>query len=379
MKKISNKVIFSIIIISIISSIIFSIFAYKNFNRYQQTSKLYKEQNKVLKKELKTTENDINSLKSKLDIVEKKLKKIDEKSKKFESLNINSKEKYNNLLLSSINGNFDRDRKTSIKKRDFRFRKLRSAYYSDYEVSTLDESKSNIAVNSLLINDYIYSSFNRKVIKNNSDIFKITGVYDYYNNTNNYILKEKLAYLINENKFDGNYKNLENKTFNLLYLKENIYNLYDLLLFPSENNYEYLLAFKDKLESEKTSSKFKMDFKQDDTNKNDIKNLNNTMLFGIDTYSQNIDYLRSYDIVDKTYELDSNVQVLRYLVDNRDRLYMTEERIDGKPVTLNYYNSSGNPFLQVDMNNYKIYYFENNNSSDKFNHSMSLYKKYKRD
>lgn len=380
MKKLSNKSYILIIIISIISSLIFGYITFNNFNRYAKTSKIYKEQNKSLKEEIKLTENDINASKSKINLIDEDFKNINSKSKELENIKLKSnKEEYYKYLLSSVNLNLDRDRKNSVTNSTSRFRKLRSTFYSDDEVSSKNESLSNIAINTVILNDYTASSLNKKIVSLNNKTFKNIGLYNYFENTNNYLLKEKIASIINESKFPVKEEELKNLSSNLVNIKEKVLIMYDTLLYPSDFNYNYIVNLKTTVENEKNNSQFKNNFKLDESYINDIKKINNIVLFGTDTFSQNIDYLRNFDILDKTYETSEGVQVLRYLVDSRGRLYLVEERIQGNPVSLNYYNSSGEALVNVDMGNYKVYYFNKDKTPrNKYDESMNLYNKYRR-
>lgn len=380
MKKLSNKSYILIIIISIISSLIFGYITFNNFNRYAKTNKIYKEQNKSLKEEIKLTENDINASKSKINLIDEDFKNINSKSKELENIKLKSnKEEYYKYLLSSVNLNLDRDRKNSVTNSTSRFRKLRSTFYSDDEVSSKNESLSNIAINTVILNDYTASSLNKKIVSLNNKTFKNIGLYNYFENTNNYLLKEKIASIINESKFPVKEEELKNLSSNLVNIKEKVLIMYDTLLYPSDFNYNYIVNLKTTVENEKNNSQFKNNFKLDESYINDIKKINNIVLFGTDTFSQNIDYLRNFDILDKTYETSEGVQVLRYLVDSRGRLYLVEERIQGNPVSLNYYNSSGEALVNVDMGNYKVYYFNKDKTPrNKYDESMNLYNKYRR-
>lgn len=385
MKRLNNKIYILTIIISIALISVFSYYSFLNISKNQSVNTLYKNQNKVLKEKIIKIDENINSSKSKLEVIDKKEEEILEKIKYYENLNIDLSKysnDYNRGLVNSIKGNLDLDRKNSIKDKSIRYRKLRSAYFSDDEVASKSEAINNITINSLILNDYLYTILNTKIVKNNNEVFKNIGVLNQIEENNNYMIKDTLY------KFLSKEENLKNKnllfeeTKNIIKLKEESILAYDNLLYPSEYNYNYLNQTKNNLEIEKNNIAYNDKFKLNDDTLVNIKKINKQELFNIDVISQNIDYLNSLDILDKTLEEESGVQVLRYLVDNRNRLYLIEERLDGSPMTLNYYNPQGNAFSQIDMNNFKIYYFydkSNKENLNLYNYSMKLYKTYKRD
>ena len=385
MKRLNNKIYILTIIISIALISVFSYYSFLNISKNQSVNTLYKNQNKVLKEKIIKIDENINSSKSKLEVIDKKEEEIVEKIKYYENLNIDLSKysnDYNRGLVNSIKGNLDLDRKNSIKDKSIRYRKLRSAYFSDDEVASKSEAINNITINSLILNDYLYTILNTKIVKNNNEVFKNIGVLNQIEENNNYMIKDTLY------KFLSKEENLKNKnllfeeTKNIIKLKEESILAYDNLLYPSEYNYNYLNQTKNNLEIEKNNIAYNDKFKLNDDTLVNIKKINKQELFNIDVISQNIDYLNSLDILDKTLEEESGVQVLRYLVDHRNRLYLIEERLDGSPMTLNYYNPQGNAFSQIDMNNFKIYYFydkSNKENLNLYNYSMKLYKTYKRD
>lgn len=385
MKRLNNKIYILTIIISIALISVFSYYSFLNISKNQSVNTLYKNQNKVLKEKIIKIDENINSSKSKLEVIDKKEEEILEKIKYYENLNIDLSKysnDYNRGLVNSIKGNLDLDRKNSIKDKSIRYRKLRSVYFSDDEVASKSEAINNITINSLILNDYLYTILNTKIVKNNNEVFKNIGVLNQIEENNNYMIKDTLY------KFLSKEENLKNKnllfeeTKNIIKLKEESILAYDNLLYPSEYNYNYLNQTKNNLEIEKNNIAYNDKFKLNDDTLVNIKKINKQELFNIDVISQNIDYLNSLDILDKTLEEESGVQVLRYLVDNRNRLYLIEERLDGSPMTLNYYNPQGNAFSQIDMNNFKIYYFydkSNKENLNLYNYSMKLYKTYKRD
>lgn len=385
MKRLNNKIYILTIIISIALISVFSYYSFLNISKNQSVNTLYKNQNKVLKEKIIKIDENINSSKSKLEVIDKKEEEIVEKIKYYENLNIDLSKysnDYNRGLVNSIKGNLDLDRKNSIKDKSIRYRKLRSVYFSDDEVASKSEAINNITINSLILNDYLYTILNTKIVKNNNEVFKNIGVLNQIEENNNYMIKDTLY------KFLSKEENLKNKnllfeeTKNIIKLKEESILAYDNLLYPSEYNYNYLNQTKNNLEIEKNNIAYNDKFKLNDDTLVNIKKINKQELFNIDVISQNIDYLNSLDILDKTLEEESGVQVLRYLVDNRNRLYLIEERLDGSPMTLNYYNPQGNAFSQIDMNNFKIYYFydkSNKENLNLYNYSMKLYKTYKRD
>lgn len=385
MKRLNNKIYILTIIISIALISVFSYYSFLNISKNQSVNTLYKNQNKVLKEKIIKIDENINSSKSKLEVIDKKEEEILEKIKYYENVNIDLSKysnDYNRGLVNSIKGNLDLDRKNSIKDKSIRYRKLRSVYFSDDEVASKSEAINNITINSLILNDYLYTILNTKIVKNNNEVFKNIGVLNQIEENNNYMIKDTLY------KFLSKEENLKNKnllfeeTKNIIKLKEESILAYDNLLYPSEYNYNYLNQTKNNLEIEKNNIAYNDKFKLNDDTLVNIKKINKQELFNIDVISQNIDYLNSLDILDKTLEEESGVQVLRYLVDNRNRLYLIEERLDGSPMTLNYYNPQGNAFSQIDMNNFKIYYFydkSNKENLNLYNYSMKLYKTYKRD
>ncbi|MBP2025201.1 hypothetical protein [Peptoniphilus stercorisuis] len=385
MKRLNNKIYILTIIISIALISVFSYYSFLNISKNQSVNTLYKNQNKVLKEKIIKIDENINSSKSKLEVIDKKEEEILEKIKYYENVNIDLSKysnDYNRGLVNSIKGNLDLDRKNSIKDKSIRYRKLRSVYFSDDEVASKSEAINNITINSLILNDYLYTILNTKIVKNNNEVFKNIGVLNQIEENNNYMIKDTLY------KFLSKEENLKNKnllfeeTKNIIKLKEESILAYDNLLYPSEYNYNYLNQTKNNLEIEKNNIAYNDKFKLNDDTLVNIKKINKQELFNIDVISQNIDYLNSLDILDKTLEEESGVQVLRYLVDHRNRLYLIEERLDGSPMTLNYYNPQGNAFSQIDMNNFKIYYFydkSNKENLNLYNYSMKLYKTYKRD
>ena len=385
MKRLNNKIYILTIIISIALISVFSYYSFLNISKNQSVNTLYKNQNKVLKEKIIKIDENINSSKSKLEVIDKKEEEILEKIKYYENVNIDLSKysnDYNRGLVNSIKGNLDLDRKNSIKDKSIRYRKLRSAYFSDDEVASKSEAINNITINSLILNDYLYTILNTKIVKNNNEVFKNVGVLNQIEENNNYMIKDTLYKSLSKEENLKNKNLLFEETKNIIKLKEESILAYDNLLYPSEYNYNYLNQTKNNLEIEKNNIGYNDKFKLSDDTLVNIKKINKQELFNIDVISQNIDYLNSLDILDKTLEEESGVQVLRYLVDNRNRLYLIEERLDGSPMTLNYYNPQGNAFSQIDMNNFKIYYFydkSNKENLNLYNYSMKLYKTYKRD
>lgn len=385
MKRLNNKIYILTIIISIALISVFSYYSFLNISKNQSVNTLYKNQNKVLKEKIIKIDENINSSKSKLEVIDKKEEEILEKIKYYENVNIDLSKysnDYNRGLVNSIKGNLDLDRKNSIKDKSIRYRKLRSVYFSDDEVASKSEAINNITINSLILNDYLYTILNTKIVKNNNEVFKNVGVLNQIEENNNYMIKDTLYKSLSKEENLKNKNLLFEETKNIIKLKEESILAYDNLLYPSEYNYNYLNQTKNNLEIEKNNIGYNDKFKLNDDTLVNIKKINKQELFNIDVISQNIDYLNSLDILDKTLEEESGVQVLRYLVDNRNRLYLIEERLDGNPMTLNYYNPQGNAFSQIDMNNFKIYYFydkSNKENLNLYNYSMKLYKTYKRD
>lgn len=378
MSKLKNRTLVILIIIILILTGGITFYSLKNYKLHSETSLKYKNMNTVLEEKIAKTEDSINLYNSKVKAIDDNLLKMHKLSKKYDSLtlnkNIQSVEKY---ILKSMEGNFDKDRKNSMKNINTRYRKLRSAFFADDEVANLEEAKTNILISSALLNNFVYSKLNNDISRNNNEVYKLTGLFNAYENSN-YFVKNILAQYINKN--DIPLKTVKDNVYNNLFIYNNVINAYDALLFPSSTNYTYLLSLRDLYTKETQNLNIKKSDDIDNNIKEMLKSLDNCVLFGFDTFSQNIDYMHDYDIIDKTFETDNGVKVLRYLIDKRGRLYCAEERINGVPKTMDYFNSSGNPFILVDMENYKIYYFSDGIKSDvnKYNQAVEIYKSYKR-
>lgn len=384
MKNLSNKtlIILSIVFASLSGLLIYC--SYLNFAEVSSTQAVYRDQNKELKSELKDRENSINSYQAKLDSIEVKSKELSEDANKYESLSgkIDSGaiySNYNKYLLSELPTNFDYSRSSSLIEKTNRYRKLIATYFGDIEVGSLNEANGNILIGNVYFSDFILDYLNGKIVENNNRLFKKIGLINYYENTKNYLVKYKIFEKVNSEKknnelfYSGN--ELKDFTQDIVYLKAKALGGYDVLLFPDSINAAYLANQSSIIESEKKNigyGNFSPSKSVIDENKKIIKNT----VLGIDIYSQNIDYMGSYNILDKTYELGSEIQVLRYLVDNRNRLYMVEERKNGTPTKLVYFNSSGKPFFELDIQNYNTFYFDLDNSKEtknKYNEALKLY------
>lgn len=384
MKNLSNKtlIILSIVFASLSGLLIYC--SYLNFAEVSSTQAVYRDQNKELKSELKDRENSINSYQAKLDSIEVKSKELSEDANKYESLSgkIDSGaiySNYNKYLLSEFPTNFDYSRLSSLVEKTNRYRKLIATYFGDIEVGSLNEANGNILIGNVYFSDFILDYLNGKIVENNNRLFKKIGLINYYENTKNYLVKYKIFEKVNSEKknnelfYSGN--ELKDFTQDIVYLKAKALGGYDVLLFPDSINAAYLANQSSIIESEKKNigyGNFSPSKSVIDENKKIIKNT----VLGIDIYSQNIDYMGSYNILDKTYELGSEIQVLRYLVDNRNRLYMVEERKNGTPTKLVYFNSSGKPFFELDIQNYNTFYFDLDNSKEtknKYNEALKLY------
>lgn len=382
MKGLNNRIYILSIVLSIILISIFSYYSFFNMKKNKVESSLYKTQNKILKDEIKENEESINFFKSKLDVIEDRESRTMEMENYYKNVNFNLNTYtniYNKGFLKSLSGNLDIGRKNSLVEQNMEFEKLNSTYFLEEEVFSRDEAMNNIIVNSLVLNDYLYEVLNSKIVLNNNEMFKKIGVVDQIENNNNYIVKDKLyKILLKDNEFNN--KNLiYEKSKNILKLKEESILAYDNLLYPSDYNYNYLNEAKNNLKIEKDNINYNNTFKINDSTLQNIKKINKQSLFNIDVISQNINYLKDLNIIkipmDSEDEQD-NKNIIRYLVDSRNRIYLIEENL-ADDVFLNYYNSEGNALSQIDLNNYRIHYFYDKKNSEilgKYNYSMNLYK-----
>lgn len=382
MKGLNNRIYILSIVLNIILISIFSYHSFFNMKKNKVESSLYKTQNKILKDEIKENEESINFFKSKLDVIEDRESRTMEMENYYKNVNFNLNTYtniYNKGFLKSLSGNLDIGRKNSLVEQNMEFEKLNSTYFLEEEVFSRDEAMNNIIVNSLVLNDYLYEVLNSKIVLNNNEMFKKIGVVDQIENNNNYIVKDKLyKILLKDNEFNN--KNLiYEKSKNILKLKEESILAYDNLLYPSDYNYNYLNEAKNNLKIEKDNINYNNTFKINDSTLQNIKKINKQSLFNIDVISQNINYLKDLNIIkipmDSEDEQD-NKNIIRYLVDSRNRIYLIEENL-ADDVFLNYYNSEGNALSQIDLNNYRIHYFYDKKNSEilgKYNYSMNLYK-----
>lgn len=382
MKGLNNRIYILSIVLNIILISIFSYHSFFNMKKNKVESSLYKTQNKILKDEIKENEESINFFKSKLDVIEDRESRTMEMENYYKNVNFNLNTYtniYNKGFLKSLSGNLDIGRKNSLVEQNMEFEKLNSTYFLEEEVFSRDEAMNNIIVNSLVLNDYLYEVLNSKIVLNNNEMFKKIGVVDQIENNNNYIVKDKLyKILLKDNEFNN--KNLiYEKSKNILKLKEESILAYDNLLYPSDYNYNYLNEAKNNLKIEKDNINYNNTFKINDSTLQNIKKINKQSLFNIDVISQNINYLKDLNIIktpmDSEEEQD-NKNIIRYLVDSRNRIYLIEENL-ADDVFLNYYNSEGNALSQIDLNNYRIHYFYDKKNSEilgKYNYSMNLYK-----
>lgn len=382
MKGLNNRIYILSIVLNIILISIFSYYSFFNMKKNKVESSLYKTQNKILKDEIKENEESINFFKSKLDVIEDRESRTMEMENYYKNVNFNLNTYtniYNKGFLKSLSGNLDIGRKNSLVEQNMEFEKLNSTYFLEEEVFSRDEAMNNIIVNSLVLNDYLYEVLNSKIVLNNNEMFKKIGVVDQIENNNNYIVKDKLyKILLKDNEFNN--KNLiYEKSKNILKLKEESILAYDNLLYPSDYNYNYLNEAKNNLKIEKDNINYNNTFKINDSTLQNIKKINKQSLFNIDVISQNINYLKDLNIIktpmDSEEEQD-NKNIIRYLVDSRNRIYLIEENL-ADDVFLNYYNSEGNALSQIDLNNYRIHYFYDKKNSEilgKYNYSMNLYK-----
>ena len=116
----------------------------------------------------------------------------------------------------------------------------------------------------------------------------------------------------------------------------------------------------------------------EDENKR-LKRIYDTMIFGIDTLSQNVDYLNNYDILDKTFAKDGKNIVVRYLLDERERVSLIQEKIPSQLTNLYYFASDGSPFAATNLNNFNIAYIKLNskNSATYKNKGLNYLKQFK--
>lgn len=350
-----------------VSFIIISTFlintGYKNLYRNSEIKLKYNNLNEVLKEKISENKEKTNEYISKTNAIREKTKNMKLKASEYDKLKLNDDGNIlNDLLISSVDGNLDVDRKNSIRENSVRYRKLRSTYFADDEVASIDEACTNILIADMEMNNYIYSFLNRKIVAHNNNVFENEGVYNYFNNTKNYLIKMEIVERLSKTKM--NFEELKNEADEILYFKEKNKNLFDAMLFPSGNNYNYLINLKNQVGNEKIVVKYE----KPKSIKEELQSMeimpNNSMVFGFDTFSQNIDYMYDYDIIDKTFETDEGIEVLRYLLDKRGRLYLAEVRKDGKPEAMIYYGADGNPFSYTDMKNFTIYDFTNNSLKD---------------
>lgn len=373
MKNLNSKthILISSVFLIISMSIIF--ISFKNINNISKEDKLYKNQNKILKENIKNTEDEINNINSKLISIKDQKDKINKKSDEFSSLNLNiSEEDLNKKLLVSFPTILDVDRVNKVSKDGDRYRKLNTAFFNDYEVSSTEETISNVYINSLIANNLLNSKLNKEIEDYNKEIYKIIGIKKYYELTNNFLVKEYITKNYSTVR-DESYKNIGIKEKEILNDKKLFINYYDALLYPGENNLSYLNTLNNNLAMEIEKNSFnKFDKVMD-------KKLFNQMIFSFDVFSENVDYMLGYNIVDRTYETDSGVLVLRTLQDNRGRILVIEDRLDGKAINLNYYDASGEVFAQMDIDNYKVYYLQETFVKDRYEKAKNIYEKFKRD
>ncbi|RVU55257.1 hypothetical protein [Anaerosphaera multitolerans] len=384
MKNLSNKTLTLLSIVFILLAGVLIYYSYLNFEKISSNQVFYKEQNKTLKREIDEKETSIEKLREDEKSLDLKLKELKEISNVYDSFEDSRdyetiKKLYSNHFLQTINLNFDNARNLSLVDKTNRYRKLIATYFGDIEVENLNEANGNVLISNLSFNNFIINSLNEKIVENNNRIFKKMGLIDYYIENKNYLIKtkifEKIEKDIKENQLAFSGKETKDFTDGVLYLKSKALRGYDLLLFPNSHNSEFLSNLSNNISVEKKNVEYANVALTDNLIKNSKEILKN-MVFGIDVYSQNIDFMGSYNILDKTYELDSGIQVLRYLVDNRNRLYMVEERRNGKPTKLVYFDSSGNPFFEIDIQTYKSYYFEFDGSKEgksRYNEAVKLY------
>ncbi|WP_039856633.1 hypothetical protein [Peptoniphilus sp. oral taxon 386] len=387
MKNLSNKFLFLILLTMLLTSFALGYFGYINLKKVNSVQLVYKEKNKTLKEDIKLKEDNINSIKSKLDLLKEQVKEINEIDNKYSKIQLPDSESsvmgYESYILKIFKPNYDISRYKSISEKTNSYRKLIATFFGDDEVMDLEEAKSNILIGNILMNDKIFSYLNEKVVENNNRIFKKIGLYKYLEKTNNFFIKYVIFEKISEEKSSQveAYTPLEMKEFssNILYLKDELIGIYDNVLYPDEKNILYLNDIKNAVNEEKKSINYTDNFKKYSYSIDTIKDMYNCMTLSIDINSQNIDYLNGYDILDKTFEIENNIQVLRYLTDNRKRLYLIEERSNGKPIKLVYFSASGKPYFELDIQNYKGIYFNFEKTKEiknKYNEAIKLYNKF---
>ncbi|MDQ0275247.1 putative nuclease with TOPRIM domain [Peptoniphilus koenoeneniae] len=372
----------------IIISMLLGFFSYKSYSEYSEKIAFEKTQNEKLKNELKTRTSEYEKFEEELKELEEKKLKIGEKSKELDAINIaiDGEAGIKDLKTSAINfigANFDIDRIKSLADRGFKLKSLNSTYYDNSSVGSIEIAKINLVYNAIKFNFEAINGMNEKITVQNNMLKKREGVFNYFKNSN-YLIKNYLYKGIISNKKKGNLKynseDFKKSNTNILALKKSLISMYDTLLMPTQKNASYLNLELSKLEAEKNNSKTVLEnakFSEDENKR--LKRIYDTMIFGIDTLSQNVDYLNNYDILDKTFAKDGKNIVVRYLLDERGRVSLIQEKIPSQLTNLYYFASDGSPFAATNLNNFNIAYIKLNskNSATYKNKGLNYLKQFK--
>lgn len=380
MRNLSNKTLFTIFLIFLIGTGVFSYLTYMNFTKIMSIESVYKLKNKELKSQINSQSENLNGIISKIEATKSNLENISKIEQRYigiTNFDLNAVDnEIKKYSLTTFKNNYNLSVNSDILNKDEKYRKLIVTFFQDDEVRDLNSAKNNFLTGSLILNDFINSKLQPKIFENNNRLNKMKGVFNFFNNTNNFLLKYKINnYLTEKREKDENYlfpKSINGLRSEIINLEDNLLKAFDVSLIPSKENSAYLSEIKSIIDSERANVEILPT--KDKTFELYNKNLKNIMVLSTDLYSQNVDFLKNYKILDKTYDTNNGVEVLRYLIDDRNRIYMAEVRVDGKAKYIYYYDSSAIPFFALDIDGFKLNYLDK--KSNLYNDALRVLNKF---
>lgn len=366
-----NKVVILLTVLFLSISGILIYLTYRNYGNLGGAINSLKAENVELKnkieeasKNLSQIDSETSSINAKLDSIKKK----EEELKNYENiLDTNSKIfELSNYYLRFINLKLDYSMQNELKDVSSNLKLLESSYYDESIVKSKNEAKQNAIYISLKTSYDATRSTNEKIAELSHVIKKREGMIKLLND-NNFFFRERAFKGIDQykKKYDATFepKDFLKRVTSILNLKIEAINLYDNVLIAKPENINFVSALRDKQMEEisKLGSLPSMSGTKDEVSK--INAIKDSMIFGLDTISQNINYLNGYNILDRTITDGSKNIVLRYLFDGRGRILIIQEKKEGV-ANLYYFGSDGMPFGVTNLKEFNINYLNRSEKDD---------------
>ncbi|WBW50660.1 hypothetical protein O6R05_03680 [Peptoniphilus equinus] len=269
------------------------------------------EQNKLLDEELDTIDKQLTSLETRKATLGQVVAAFDYEANKYDAYLIelqplNYNERFINAMGSSDLGPF-----------------LASSTFESASVD-LETAKRSLLISSMVQNDYIVNTVNTNLLQSNVKVEQGNGLLQYYNGTNNYLLKDKIHFQSQDT--------MEKLSNNMLLLKQlGLEMMLHLNYGSNDSDGKELTALSNHLKGKNLSGYA--------VPKQFTEPYHNILKFGTDTYALVNDYTNH---VRSTESLNDG-HTIHTLRDERNRIFLIED-VGETSHYLYYYDQSARPF-----------------------------------